>query len=142
MEGINAPPVSASMKKIWAATRKIKVKKLLPSDIVKKRVRLHRIFARLEKSPGNQFTACLALLAYSTRSMKFIAALDELLDMGLDGPDWEIRLRPMRLKCEVEDELDELQVDLKYPCLTLLSHLPLGRRSVKSVAYLRRRPHE
>jgi hypothetical protein len=74
---------------------------------------MEEVILRLEKSLGNQFTANLALLAYSTRNAKFVAALNELIELGLDGPDWEDRLGAMlqhhKMGDEAEDLLDRLE---------------------------------
>ena len=45
--------------------------------------------------------------------MRFIDALNELIELGLDGSDWRDRLRHLFQHHEMEDEADDLLFSLE-----------------------------
>ena len=91
---------------LWREARDVSA--LIPRDYIKREMALGKTLRRLRNSPGNEFVSKLMLLALSTRSAKFIDALDELIDLKLDGKNWEDRLGHLYQKHKALDELSEL----------------------------------
>ena len=91
-------------KDLWDAVRQHQLTRRR-DDHGAREIALVKIYKNLEKSTGNIFTARLWLLAYCTRNMKFFSALEELFELGLDGPDWEDRLSPVLQRHRLNDEL-------------------------------------
>ena len=112
-------------KELWDAVRQYHLTRRRDDHRIREDA-LKKMSKNLEKSTGNIFTARLSLLAYCTRSMKFFSALEELFELGLDGPDWEDRLGPMLQRHRLNDELSLLISRFDLPLIDAVQAFALG----------------